>query len=256
MDLEFSEKQVSGVYRAITILETLSKVEKINLESLSKKTKIPKATLLRFLQSLINLGYINRDNSDQYSLTLKMFSIGSKALKHIDLINTARPFAKALCQEFGETVHMGIKDGETAIYVLKEESSYTLRMYSRIGKIIPLYCTAIGKIFLSQMQEAETDEYLDNNQLKPFTKNSLKTKAELLSEIEKIRLQGWAMDNEEHEENIICLAAPIFDYSRQIIAALSVSWPTFRFEKQNMETAISKIKQCTNSISKILGYEN
>lgn len=256
MDLECGEKQVSGVYRAITILETLSMVGKINLESLSKKTKIPKATLLRFLQSLINLGYVNRDDSDQYSLTLKMFSIGSKALKHIDLINTARPFAKALCQEFGETVHMGIKDGENAIYVLKEESSYTLRMYSRIGKVIPLYCTAIGKIFLSQMNETERDEYLGNNNLKPFTKNSLKTKAELLSEIDKIRQQGWAMDNEEHEENVICLASPIFDYSNQIVAALSVSWPIFRFEKQNMETAISKIRQCTDSISKILGYEN
>lgn len=255
MEQDNNEKQVSGVNRAITILETLSNIERINLESLSKTTNIPKATLLRFLQSLISLGYVNRDISDQYSLTLKMFSVGSKALKHTDLINTVRPYAKELCNDFGETVHMGIKDGETAIYVLKEESSYTLRMYSRIGKVIPLYCTAIGKIFLSQMKEKEFDEYLLNNPLKPFTKNSLRTKEALKDEINRIKFQGWSMDNEEHEENVICIACPIFDYTGNVIAALSVSWPIFRFEKSETANNIAKIKNCTLMISKILGFE-
>jgi Transcriptional regulator len=255
MDNENNEKQVSGVVRAITILEKLSDVDSINLESLSRSTGIPKATLIRFLQSLMNLGYVSRDDSDRYSLTLKMFATGSKALKHTDLIQIVRPYAKTLCNDFGETVHMGIKDGEHAIYVLKEESSYTLRMYSRIGKVIPLYCTAIGKVFLSEMSEEEVDEYISTHPLKPFTPNSLRTGEALKQEIALIKERGWSIDNEEHEENVICLALPIYNYEGEAVAALSVSWPIFRFEKSEQPKYIAKIKNCTQTISRILGYE-
>lgn len=255
MEIENNEKQVSGVARAITILEALSNVESINLENLSKQTNIPKATLLRFLQSLHQLGYVNRDAADMYSLTLKMFAVGSKALRHTDLINTARPFAKELCAYFGETVHMGILDGDSATYVIKEESSYTLRMYSRIGKMIPLYCTAIGKIFLSDMKERDLNEYFETHNLKPFTKNSINTKEGLLEELKKVKERGWSIDNEEHEENVICIASPVFDHTRRVIAALSVSWPIFRFEKEKMDEYISKIKEVTSSVSNIMGYD-
>ena len=102
------EKQMSAVLRTINILETLSECESSNLESLSKETELPKATLLRFLSSLANLGYVYRDSADRYHLTLKMFSVGSRSLKYIDLISTARPFAHELCKTLGETVHMGI----------------------------------------------------------------------------------------------------------------------------------------------------
>ena len=132
------EKQMSAVMRTISILEALSVVDGINLENLSRTTELPKATLLRFLSTLISLGYVYRDGADMYHLTLKMFSVGSRSLNHIDLINTAKPFAKQLCQDLGETVHMGILEDSYAVYVLKEESSYTLRMYSRVGKVIPL----------------------------------------------------------------------------------------------------------------------
>lgn len=255
METDNNEKQVSGVARAITILEALSNVESINLENLSKETNIPKATLLRFLQSLHQFGYVNRDVNDLYSLTLKMFAIGSKALRHTDLINTARPYAKELCAFFGETVHMGILDGDSATYVIKEESTYTLRMYSRIGKMIPLYCTAIGKIFLSDMKESEIDEYLSAHTLKPFTKNSISTKEGLLEELKKVKERGWSIDNEEHEENVICIACPIYDYTHCVIAALSVSWPIFRFEQDKMDDYIAKIKEVTKTISKIMGAE-
>ena len=154
------ENRMSAVERTMLILETLSKAEAINLENMAKMTALPKATLLRFLSSLISLGYVYRDSADQYHLTLKMFMVGSRSLSHIDLVSTAKPFAKKLSQELGETVHMGILEDDEAVYVLKEESSYTLRMYSRVGKIIPLYCTAIGKVFLSEMSDEELDGYL------------------------------------------------------------------------------------------------
>ena len=186
------EKQMSAVTRTISILEALSRTDGINLENLARTTELPKATLLRFLSSLTSLGYVYRDGADMYHLTLKMFSVGSRSLKHIDLINTAKPFAKELCQTLGETVHMGILEDWNAVYVLKEESSYTLRMYSRVGKVIPLYCTAIGKIFLSEMPENTLKDYFKANPLKPFTPKSIRTEDAMMEELEReyARIEG------------------------------------------------------------------
>lgn len=248
------EKQMSAVMRTINILETLSQCESINLESLAKETELPKATLLRFLSSLVNLGYVYRDSADRYHLTLKMFSVGSRSLKYIELISTAEPFARELCRSLGETVHMGIPQDDSAVYVLKEESSYTLRMYSRVGKMIPLYCTAIGKIFLSEMSNEELDGYLGRNALKPYTPKSIRSEEALKEELARIRARGYSIDDEEHEMQVMCIACPIRDYTGKVFAAMSVSWPVFRFDKDNFDECVKKIRSCTNKLSEILGY--
>lgn len=247
------ENRMSAVERTMLILETLSKAEAINLENMAKMTALPKATLLRFLSSLISLGYVYRDSADQYHLTLKMFMVGSRSLSHIDLVSTAKPFAKKLSQELGETVHMGILEDDEAVYVLKEESSYTLRMYSRVGKIIPLYCTAIGKVFLSEMSEEELDGYLSTHTLKPFTPKSL-DESGLRAELKEIHSRGWAIDREEHEENIVCIASPIRDYSGKAVAAISASWPVFRFSREDLDKNASLISETACEISSILGF--
>ena len=247
------ENRMSAVERTMLILETLSKAEAINLENMAKMTALPKATLLRFLSSLISLGYVYRDSADQYHLTLKMFMVGSRSLSHIDLVSTAKPFAKKLSQKLGETVHMGILEDDEAVYVLKEESSYTLRMYSRVGKIIPLYCTAIGKVFLSEMSEEELDGYLSTHTLKPFTPKSL-DESGLRTELHEIRSRGWAIDREEHEENIVCIASPIRDYSGKAVAAISASWPVFRFCGEDLDKNASLVSETAGEISSILGF--
>ena len=247
------ENRMSAVERTMLILETLSKAEAINLENMAKMTALPKATLLRFLSSLISLGYVYRDSADQYHLTLKMFMVGSRSLSHIDLVSTAKPFAKKLSQELGETVHMGILEDDEAVYVLKEESSYTLRMYSRVGKIIPLYCTAIGKVFLSEMSDEELDGYLSTHTLKPFTPKSL-DESGLRAELKEIHSRGWAIDREEHEENIVCIASPIRDYSGKAVAAISASWPVFRFSREDLDKNASLVSETASEISSILGF--
>ncbi|MDY4610217.1 MAG: IclR family transcriptional regulator [Sphaerochaetaceae bacterium] len=249
------KQQISSVVRTITILERLARHKSINLEQLAKETELPKATLLRFLSTLASLGYVYRDPGDRYSLTLKMFSVGSHGLEHLDLINLAQPIAELLCENLGETVHMGILEDDHAVYVLKKESSYTLRMYSRVGKMIPLYCTAIGKILLSDMSEQEVEEYLAGRQLKPFTPKTLRTPEAVKAELAAIRARGWAMDDEEHEQGIMCIGAPVRDYTGKVIAAMSVSWPLFRFERKGFDLTVEMIKQACGRLSELLGWE-
>ena len=251
----YEESRMSAVERTVLILETLSKAEAINLENLAKATSLPKATLLRFLSSLVSLGYVYRDSADQYHLTLKMFMVGSRSLSHIDLVSTAKPFAKKLSEVLGETVHMGILEGDQAVYVLKEESSYTLRMYSRIGKSIPLYCTAIGKIFLSEMTPEDLQNYLRSHTLKPYTSRTVGSVDALRQQLELIRQRGWSIDDQEHEDNIMCIASPVRDYTGSVVAAMSVSWPLFRFNQADFEKIVEEITNATDALSAIMGWQ-
>ncbi|NCC66208.1 MAG: IclR family transcriptional regulator, partial [Spirochaetia bacterium] len=145
--------------------------------------------------------------------------------------------------------------GNKAVYVLKKESSYTIRMYSRVGKAIPLYCTAIGKILLSDMHDDELEEYLSTVQLKPFTPKTVRNVSELKQELQQIRSQGWASDNEEHEMGTLCIGAPIKDYTSKVVAAMSVSWPLFRFDTTEQERITSSILEACTELSHLLGWE-
>ncbi|MFA6775476.1 MAG: IclR family transcriptional regulator [Sphaerochaetaceae bacterium] len=253
--METEKTQTSGVVRTIAILESLAHCQSMNLEHLSKQTKLPKATLLRFLNTLIGLGYVYRDPSDQYFLTLKMFSVGSHGLEHIELIDLATPVAQKLCDTLGETVHMGILEDDHAVYVLKKESSYTIRMYSRVGKSIPLYCTGIGKVFLANMPETDLQRYLSATNLKPYTPNTIRDAEALKKELQLIRERGWATDDEEHEMGTLCIAVPVKDYTGNTVAAMSVTWPIFRFNRTEQERITKAITTECEGLSRLLGYE-
>lgn len=246
--------ELGAVGRALSLLEVLSKVKSSNLEALSKETGLPKATALRLLASLCEQGYVHRDDSDRYSLTLRMFSVGSRALGHVDLLDVAGPVAEALRDETGETVHIGILEGYRAVYVLKKESLYTIRMYSRVGRTIPLHCSAIGKCLLSDQNKEYIDGYIAEVGLKRYTKKTVCTPEDLENVLKKVKTNGYAVDDEEHEEGIYCIAAPIRDSSGEIVAAMSMSTPLFRLDRDKLEDLYARVKAGCDEISKALGY--
>ncbi|NCN05558.1 MAG: IclR family transcriptional regulator [Spirochaetales bacterium] len=246
---------LTGVTRAFSILETLSHYPRINLERLAAETGLPKPTVFRFLNTLRDLGYVHRDPQDQYASTLKMFSLGSRALDHLDLYHIIRPVAEKLSEDLKETVHVGVLDDDEGVYILKIESKYTLRMYSRVGKRIPLYCTAIGKCLLAGLDSERLESYLDHYKPVPFTPNTIKDPESLKKEVVRVRSQAWAEDGEEHEQGIRCIGVPVLDHKGSTLAAVSVSWPTFRFENQRAEEYQTHIQQAGREISYILGWE-
>lgn len=240
--------------RIFYILETLSKTKSMKLERISEATNIPKVTALRLLSSLTKTGYIIKNPDDTYSLTLKMFSVGSRALDWTDIIEKSRPIADKLRDELGETVHMGILEDSKAVYILKEESSQKVRMYSRVGVSIPLYCSGLGKCLLAYQNNDFIDEYIKNNKFIRYTTNTIVSPEKLKIELDEIRQKGYSIDDEENEAGIFCLSAPIFNHEKGIVAALSVSWPTFRIDKNNIHMKLSKILSSSLEISSILGY--
>ena len=246
---------VSAAVRVLAVLEELSRQRTIGLEELSREIKLAKPTVYRFLLTLQELGYARRAENDRWAITLRMFNVGSRALDHLDLHAAARPVAEDLAEELGETIHMGVLDGDSAVYVLKIESNYHIRMYSRVGRRMPLYCTAIGKVLLAYMTAEEREAALKGVKLLPMTQNTITSRPALDAEIARIREQGYGLDNEEREEGLHCIGAPIFDYTGAIVATLSVSWPGFRYGRGDEAEKIEHVKAAAARISATLGLE-
>jgi IclR family KDG regulon transcriptional repressor len=149
---------------------------------------------------------------------------------------------------------MGILDDKEVLYVLKIESRYTIRMYSRVGKKIPLYCSAMGKVLLANAIAHVREELLSSIKLVQFTPNTINDRTMLGKALDAIVKEGIAEDAQEHEEGITCLAAPVRDHSGGVVAALSVSWPLFRFDPSKRPAYSARIKGAAEEISAILGY--
>lgn len=173
----------------------------------------------------------------------------------MDIAQDARPHAEELQSRLRETVHMGVEDDDMAMYVLKIESEYTIRMYSRVGKRIPLYCTAIGKILFADMEESKQYRLLDLLELVPYTRSTLVDKEKLKSELQLVARQGFSEDVEEYEEGVRCIAAPVRDYTGRVIAGLSVSWPLFRFDMEQRDMYVRAITEYAQTISSMFGYQ-
>ena len=245
---------ISAVARAFTVLEQLSREPSLSLERLSREVHLAKATAYRFLLTLRSLGYVRRDERDHWAMTLKLFTTGSRALDHVDLHAAARPLAGELAERLGETVHMGVREGDAAVYVLKIESKHTIRMASRVGGRIPLHCTAIGKVLLANAGLEERSATLRSMDLVAHTPRTITTRGALGAELDRVRRQGFALDDEEHERGIRCIGAPIFGHTTEVVAALSASWPSFRFPVNGLGPATAAVREAAARISSILGH--
>lgn len=257
-ELGVVQPHVNAVFRVFTILERISERKDWNLEELSRAAGLAKPTAYRFLQTLQELGFVRRNGEDRYSLTMKLFAVGSRALDHLDLYEAARPIAQSLADQVGETVHMGVLDGLEAVYVLKIESKYTIRMYSRVGRHLPLYCTALGKCLLAWAEPAALDVALGALHLAVFAPKTIVTRVALESDLEKVRRNGYALDDEEHEEGIHCIGAPVFDNTGAVVAAISTSWPEFRWlpvDEAGVALRASRIVEAARQVSSVLGWD-
>jgi IclR family transcriptional regulator, KDG regulon repressor len=245
---------VSAAARALAVLESLSRKGSAGLEELSGEMGLAKPTVYRFLQTLQALGYARRDEGERWAMTLKAFNVGSRALDHLDLHRAARPVAERLAEATGETVHMGVLEGDSAVYVLKIESRHAIRMVSRVGRRIPLYCTAIGKALLAYSGQAERRAALEGVRLVAFTPRTITTRVALDAELRRVRDRGYARDEAEHEEGIECIGAPVLDRDGAVVAALSVSWPLFRFEAKRAAEQAQAVRAAASEVSGLLGY--
>lgn len=248
---------VSSVVKVFSILSALGEQKEIGVSELSQRLFMSKATTYRFLQTMKQLGYVVQEGeADKYSLTLKLFELGAKSLEYVDLIEIADKEMRHIGQLTHEALHLGAFDDNAIIYIHKIDSSYNLRMYSRVGRRNPLYCTAIGKVLLAWQDEEIVKGILEQIEFVRKTETTLLNANQLTVELAMVREQGYAEDREEQELGLRCVAVPIYDRLGQVIAGLSISFPTIRFDEQQLEDYVSLLKVAGCNISEKMGYHN
>jgi len=249
------KKIIQSIDRALQVLELFS-LEKPEwgITEISKALNIYKSNIHNILSTFAEKGFVKKDHkTDKYKLGIKFFELGSVVIKNMDLRKIAHPYIEKLSKEFNETVHLGVLDEGRVVSIEREESDKSLCSHIEIGKRTPLHCTAVGKAIMVYLSKDKVAAIVEGKGLKKYTENTITTKKDLENEFKKIRKQGYAVDNMEHEEGVRCVACPIRDYTGKVIASMSVSGPAFRINENNISNIAKKVKECCDRISEEMG---
>lgn len=250
-------ESVSSVLKVFGILQALGEQKEIGITEIAQRLMMSKSTVYRFLQTMKSAGYVSQEgDSEKYALTLKLFELGSKALEHVELIALADRQMRKISEKTGEALHLGALDEDSIIYIHKIDSSYNLRMHSRIGRRNPLYSTGIGKVLLAYRDEQFVRDTLQDVEFIAHTENTLSNVDQLLTELITVREQAVGEDCEEQEEGLRCLAVPVFDRFGTVTAGLSISFPTIRFEEKRRDEYVEMLQSSAAILSEQLGYHN
>ncbi|WBG92364.1 DNA-binding transcriptional regulator KdgR [Pantoea piersonii] len=248
---------VSSVMKVFGILQALGEERDHGITELAQRVMMSKSTVYRFLQTMKALGYVTQEGeSEKYSLTLKLFELGAKALQNVDLIRSADVQMRELSRLTKETIHLGALEEDSIVYIHKIDSLYNLRMYSRIGRRNPLHTTAIGKVLLAWRDRAEVNDILKEVEFKRSTANTIVTREALIDVLDQVKAQGFGEDNEEQEEGLRCIAVPVFDRFGVVIAGLSISFPTIRFSEEVKSDYVAMLHRAARTLSAEMGYHD
>ncbi|GHA53162.1 DNA-binding transcriptional regulator KdgR [Photobacterium aphoticum] len=257
MESSKQPEAVSSVMKVFGILQALGEQKEIGITDLSQRLMMSKSTVYRFLQTMKTLGYVSQEGeADKYALTLKLFELGAKSLENVDLIALCDREMQKISQQTNEALHLGALDDNAIIYIHKIDSGYNLSMQSRIGRRNPLYSTAIGKVLLAYQAEAFVRDTLKDVEFIKHTEKTLENIEQLLNELNDVKANVYAEDNEEQEPGLRCIAAPVFDRFGNVIAALSISLPTIRFDEKRKSYYINLLHTAGKTVSDQLGFHD
>ncbi|MBX6394364.1 MAG: IclR family transcriptional regulator [Alicyclobacillaceae bacterium] len=249
---------VKSVDRALRILEQVSRYkEGVGITELAADVDMYKSTVHRLLTTLLNRGYVEQDvKTGRYKLGYKILEMASRLLGNLDIRKEARPYLEDLANYTNEVVHLVVLDHGEAVYIEKVEGSETIRMHSRVGARAPVHCTGVGKAILAFLPEEEVLEIIDKHGLEPHTPYTITEWPRLRDELQRVRESGFAVDWEENELGIVCVAAPIWDHTGRVCAAVSVSAPKMRMSEERMRDLAVRVKQAGLAVSSRLGYQS
>lgn len=240
--------------KGLQVLEAMAaSPSRCGVTDLAKQLGLTKSNAHRLLQTLVGCGYArNLEQSGRYELTLKLWELGAAVVARLDVKVIANEYMERLCQLSGETVHLSVLEGADVIYLDKVDSPHPVRAYSRVGGRAPAYCVATGKALLAYASSAVRDQVA--LELKPFTAYTLSTPNELLAELAKVRELGYAVNRGEWRDSVWGVAAPVWDASGQVCAAIGISGPADRFKPRSLKQMIPMVVNVAQQVSARLGY--
>lgn len=244
--------------KLLSLIEALAELsEPARLQDLSRMLEMNSSTVLRFLAALQHWGYVARDiDTGRYYLTLRLCGVTQSISANMSIRNIALPFLRSVAQTFGESANLSIEYDMAVMYVeVVNSPSKILVSTQRIGNIAPLHCTGVGKLLLLNYSPAQLEQMAAVKGLARFTDTTITSLPELTAAVERARETGYALDDEECEAGVRCVAAPLRDYTGRVVAGISVSGPATRMTDQRISRNLPFLLETAEEVSRRLGWE-
>lgn len=250
-------KGCNSLIRAEKILTYIAYVGAASFMELLKEFQYPKSSLSNLLNVMVDCGFLIKSEQNQYSLGIKNYALGCQVLHRKNIFEVTKRPMQELSLKSGLVCHLGAIEGCYAIYLDKVESPGSVpTKKSWIGKKLELHITALGKALLAWKPREEMDYFLDALTLKYHTRNTFTDKKSFRDELQKTRLRGWAIDNEESTYGAVCLSMPVFNLYNRVNYAISLSGNPVIYSENKIEDYLELLRQCVKQISYGLGYRN
>ncbi len=232
-----SKNPIQVADRLFQAMELLADKGAMGLMELSTELHLNKSTAHRVVSSLSYMGYVKQDEeTGKYQLTFKLVELSNRIMSKVDIVEVVRPYLKELMRRSEETVHFVQRDGIEAVYIDKVEfSGNTMQMVSRIGSRIPLYRSGVGKAIAATLSSEEIEDLWNNSEIIRTTPYTITDYEEFLRELNEVRERGYALDNEENETGVRCIAASFSDYTGEVKYAFSISAPVSRMDNDRIK---------------------
>jgi DNA-binding IclR family transcriptional regulator len=249
---------VQSLERAFDLLEALASGGELGVTELANRTGLVPSTAHRLLHTLAKRGYVSQSTeSGRYLLGYKVVEVASGLERRLERLRVvARPHLEGIQRATGETVNLVVLDADRVVYVDQVEGSRSVRMFTTVGTSVPAHTTGAGKAMMAAgPPEGAAALYADREPLERLTAHTLVTLEALEDDFVRIRRRGYAVDNEEHEEGVGCVATPVFDHGGRVCAAISVSGPSARVLHDNTAALGALLVEHAAAVSVALGYD-
>ncbi|MEQ8834367.1 MAG: IclR family transcriptional regulator [Miltoncostaeaceae bacterium] len=247
--------RIQAIERAVSILNAFTAEEhELGVTELSGKLGLHKSTVHRFMVNLDAAGMVERNpRTGRYRLGMRIFELGGLVKQRMNLWDEALPFLESLVRDTGETGHLAVLDGGEAIYIERVEARRALRVPSAIGRGYPAHATNLGKVLLADLEPERVAEIIRERGLSAYTPHTIVDEATLDHELVRIRERGYAIDNEEYDEGLRCIGAPVRDHTGRVVAALGIGGPVTRITPARVEELATLVMAAASGLSRRLG---
>ena len=247
--------RIQAIERAVSILNAFSMDDpELGVTELADRLGLHKSTVHRFMVNLDAAGLVERNaRTGRYRLGLHVFELGALVMQQMNLWDEALPFLEGLVHDTGETGHLAVLDGGEAIYIERVEARRALRVPSSIGRGYPAHATNLGNVLLADLSRERVEAIIAERGLAAYTAHTITDPAELEADLELIRRRGYAVDNEEYDEGLRCIWAPVRDHSGHVVAALGIGGPVTRITPERVEELGGLVMTAGRGLSRRLG---
>jgi DNA-binding IclR family transcriptional regulator len=244
-------QSVQSVDRTLDLIEALAAAQgEISITHLAARTQLHVSTVHRLLSTLLRRGYVrqNRETA-RYYLGAKLALIAEGVPRYTDLRQVAHPILQQLTDAANETSNLVVLEDTAAVYIDQVQCKQVVRLFTSIGNRVPLHCTGAGKVLLAFQPQPQRDATIDRLDFHTYTPKTIVSRSGLIAALEAIRRSGYALDEEEYDANVRCVAVPVADSAGNVIAAISISAPSMRLDRSRSIELLPRLRRAAAEIA-------